>query len=62
MAEKAKRGKQPLPKLTPIKGLRAKRAADFLSDQQRVDLKVRLSKMARARRQAEAESANLRLS
>lgn len=62
MAAKAKRGKQPLPKLTPIKGLRARRAADFLSHQQRADLKVRLGTMSRARRQAEADSTNLRLS
>lgn len=59
---KAKRGKEPLPTLTPIEGLRATSPDDFLSTQQRVDLKDRLGKMARARRRAEAESANLRLS
>lgn len=59
---KAKRGKEPLPSLTPIKGLPAKRPEDFLSPKQRSDLKDQLSKMARARRRAEAESTNLRLS
>ena len=59
---KAKRGKEPLPTLTPIKGLRAKSPDDFLSAKQRVELKDRLGKMARARRRAEAESTNLRLS
>lgn len=59
---KAKRGKDPLPSLTPIKGLRAKHPGDFLTVKQRADLKDQLGNMARARRRAEAESTNLRLS
>lgn len=59
---KAKRGKEALPPLTPIKGLGAKNPNDYLSVKQRAELKDRLTKMARARRRAEAESTNLRLS
>lgn len=58
---KAKQGKEPLPRLTPIK-FRAKSPDDFVSAKQRAELKDRLGKMARARRRAEADSTNLRLS
>jgi hypothetical protein len=59
---KAKRGRKALPELTPIKGLRAKEAVDYLSAGQRSDLKRRLTATARARRRVEPTSKNLRLS
>jgi hypothetical protein len=61
MAKKTRR-RQPLPELTPIKGLRAKSAAEYLSPVQRADLKGRLAATARARRRVEPASKNLRLS
>lgn len=59
---KKKRRRQPLPELTPIKGLPSKSAAGYLSPQQRADLKRRLAATARARHRVEPSSKNLRLS
>jgi hypothetical protein len=60
---KKKRRREPLPELTPIKGLlQSKCAAGYLSPQQRADLKRRLAATARARHRVEPSSKNLRLS